>query len=204
MTNGADEVSLLECAHGPCVKCASRRNCFGLGSSQGFVVVSGSALFGGGGQRIAWSSWFRLSDRGSFSINQGVVVSHGAELTVQGGSVSIGTSTFIGPWSTIVAKHEITIGRDVLIAERVTIRDQDHAIHGARGVCIASAGFESAPIRIGDDVWIGAGAVILNGVNISRGAVVAANAVVTKDVGEYEIVGGVPARRLGARKLKDE
>lgn len=160
--------------------------------------------YSGGGQRIAWSSRLRLSDRGSLSIDQGVVISHGAEITVQRGSVSVGASTFIGPWSTIVAKCGIEIGNDVLIAERVTIRDQDHAIHGARGVCIASAGFESAPIRIGDDVWIGAGAVILKGVTISRGAVVAANAVVTKEVGEYEIVAGVPARRLGARKLKDE
>lgn len=58
----------------------------------------------------------------------------------------------------------------------------------------------SAPIVIGEDVWIAAGAVVLKGTTIGRGAVVAANAVVTRDVADYEIVGGVPAKRIGERR----
>lgn len=167
-----------------------------------WLLISSPGLhFLGGGQRIAWNSRLRPSDNGSLYIGPAVTVSHGVEITVQGGEVSVGASTFIGPWVSIVAKHTISIGRDVLIAERVTIRDQDHSIHGASGVPIACAGFAMSPISIGDDVWIGAGAVLLRGVKVARGAVIAANAVVTGDVGELEIVGGVPARRLGFRRL---
>ena len=61
-----------------------------------------------------------------------------------------------------------------------------------------------ADILIGDDVWIGAGSVILPGVTIGRGAVIASNAVVNKDVKEFSIVGGVPARHLKMRKLNED
>jgi acetyltransferase-like isoleucine patch superfamily enzyme len=57
----------------------------------------------------------------------------------------------------------------------------------------------SEPINIGNDVWIGANSTILKGVNIGDGAVIAAGAVVTKDVGAYTIVAGVPARKIGER-----
>ena len=55
------------------------------------------------------------------------------------------------------------------------------------------------PITIEDYVWIGVGAVILQNVHIGKGAVICAGAVVTKDVGDYEIVGGVPAKKIGER-----
>lgn len=64
---------------------------------------------------------------------------------------------------------------------------------------IREQGEEERPVVVGDDVWIGANVVILPGVEIKRGAVIAAGAVVTKDVGELEIVGGVPARVIGRR-----
>lgn len=124
----------------------------------------------------------------------------GAFIISQKGSINISDSVFIGAYTTITSKTSVTIGRNALIAERVTIRDQDHAIHGDVNIPINQSGFDVAPIVIGDDVWIGAGAVILKGVTIGRGAVVAANAVVNRDVAEYEIVGGVPAKHIGFRK----
>ena len=60
-----------------------------------------------------------------------------------------------------------------------------------------------APVEIGDYVFIGPRAIILPGVKIGRGAVVGAGAVVTRDVEEFEIVGGVPAKVIGERKIKN-
>ncbi|GAB3932153.1 hypothetical protein GCM10028827_30120 [Mucilaginibacter myungsuensis] len=54
-------------------------------------------------------------------------------------------------------------------------------------------------VSIGNDVWIGSNAIIMDGVTIGNGAVIAANSVVTKDVGDYEIVGGVPAKLIKKR-----
>ncbi len=157
---------------------------------QWLLYSSPGLEFIGDGQRIALSSRLRPSGRAYLSIGSAVTVCRGTEIRVDGGMVSIGASTYIGPWSSIMANHAIEIGSDVLIAERVTIRDQDHFIHGDSGVPIALAGFNALPILIGNDVWIGAGAVLLKGVRVGSGAVIAANAVVTSDVGEFEIVGG--------------
>jgi len=88
---------------------------------------------------------------------------------------------------TIDCFDSITIGNGVAISKGVTIRDSDnHSINGSKKI--------SAPIIIEDHVWIGLNATILKGVRIGSGAVVAAGAVVTRDVPENAIVGGVPAR----------
>ena len=88
----------------------------------------------------------------------------------------------------------VTIGNDCLIGEYVSIRDADHGTEP--GTPMRSQAHASAPIVIGDDVWIARGAVILKGVTIGSGAVVAANSVVNRDVEPNSIVGGVPARLL--------
>ena len=87
--------------------------------------------------------------------------------------------------------HEITIGHGVFIAEGVHIRDSDnHQIVDGRPM--------SAPIHIEDHVWIGINAIILKGVTIGEGSVVAAGAVVTRDVPPQTMVAGVPAQFLKA------
>jgi acetyltransferase-like isoleucine patch superfamily enzyme len=85
----------------------------------------------------------------------------------------------------------LTIGRNVRIAHRVSLVSVDHGFDtSAPGV----DGFTLSAITIEDDVWIGCNAVILRGLRIGRGAIVAAGAVVTKDVPAMTIVAGVPAR----------
>lgn len=133
-------------------------------------------------------------------MGQGCAVRRDTEIVAKSARLDIAEGTFVGPWCTIVATCGISIGRNCLIAERVTIRDHDHAIRAESGIAIKDAGMNSAPIVIGEDVWIAAGAVVLKGTTIGRGAVVAANAVVTRDVADYEIVGGVPAKRIGERR----
>lgn len=112
-------------------------------------------------------------------------------------TISIGDRTTVGYHTFMFASNKITIGSDCLISPFVYIVDSDHGI--ALGSNINTQPNVTAPITICDDVWIGCGAKILKGVVIGKGAVVASGAVVKYNVGEYEIVGGVPARVLGER-----
>jgi len=145
---------------------------------------------------------FRCTDGGALRIGKSTDINADCSIIIQRGRLEIGDHVFIGRGCTIVARESVEIGSHCLIAERVTIRDQDHRIHGDPAIPIRSAGMESAPIKIGNDVWIGAGAVVLKGTTIGDGAVVAANAVVNRNVAENEIVGGVPARHIGMRKIQ--
>lgn len=151
--------------------------------------------------RVELAAGVRLETNGAGTIvlGDGVHLSRGVTIIAQGGVVELGEKVFIGEWSTITAKQRVVLGERALVAERVTIRDQDHDTHGPPGVPIAEAGFHVSPVLIGDDVWLAAGSVVLRGVQIGDGAVVAANAVVVDDVPAGTMVGGVPARTIGVR-----
>ena len=93
----------------------------------------------------------------------------------------------------------VTIWNRVLIGYRTQILSSNHNVPLSRGR-IFDAGHTKKPIVVGDDVWIGANCVILAGVNIGEGAVVAAGSVVTKDVPAFTYVGGVPAKIIKNRE----
>lgn len=112
-------------------------------------------------------------------------------------SVRIGARTTVGISTLIYASERIDIGDDCMIAPFVHIVDSNHGTR--RDTPMNRQPNETAPIRIGNDVWIGAHVVILKGVTIGDGAIVAAGAVVRDDVAPYSIVGGVPARMIGER-----
>jgi len=104
-------------------------------------------------------------------------------------SICIGDNTFINTGCILSSRYQINIGKRCQIANQVIIMDSD--FHGVED----RDKMESpSPIIIEDDVWIATRATILKGVHIGKGAVVAAGAVVTKNVPAYSIVGGVPAR----------
>jgi len=103
--------------------------------------------------------------------------------------IEIGHDTFINTGTIITSRKHIKIGNNCNIANQVIIMDDD--FHGIDDREMASAKGE---IIIGNNVWIATRATILKGVTIGDGAIVAAGAVVTKDVLPYTIVGGVPAR----------
>ncbi len=116
----------------------------------------------------------------------------------------VGRDVYIGKGCTI--EVDGWIGDGVLIANHVGIVGRsDHAMRQV-GVSIRRADWVgdhphrlSRPVRIGDDVWIGYGAVVLSGLTIGRGAVIAAGAVVTSDVAPYAVVAGNPAAEVGQR-----
>lgn len=93
----------------------------------------------------------------------------------------------------------IEIGNDVLIGPNVVLRSNNHVIANLK-VPIAEQGMTDGTIVIEDDVWIASNAVVLPDVRIGRGSIIAAGAVVTKDVPPLSIVGGVPAKVIGSRK----
>jgi acetyltransferase-like isoleucine patch superfamily enzyme len=114
--------------------------------------------------------------------------------TVGEGRVSIGEQVTLNSGVFLVSHSSISLGDRCLVGEYVSVRDADHGT--APGESPLFQKHVTAEIKIGSDVWIGRGAVILKGVTIGDGAVVAANAVVSRDVAPGSLVAGVPARVL--------
>jgi acetyltransferase-like isoleucine patch superfamily enzyme len=129
-----------------------------------------------------------------------VQIEHGVHIKIvmDEARIFLGAQTFVGFGSELDVAHELHIGHHVLIAPGCFITD--HAHRHAWGTPIAEQGNDCRPVRIGDDVWLGAHAVVLPGVTIGDGAIVGAGAVVTRDVASRSMVAGVPARPIGQRK----
>ena len=107
------------------------------------------------------------------------------------GDVVIGDHTRVGLHNTVIGP--VTIGSHVNLAQGITITALNHNF-GDKSQRIDSQGVSTNPVILGDDIWIGANAVVLPGVSIGNHAVVAAGAVVTKDVPPHSLVAGVPAK----------
>lgn len=103
------------------------------------------------------------------------------------GKIRFGDRCFVNVGTTIIAVEEIVVGDDVAFANEVYVMDSDS--HGVEG-----RPHKQAPVRIGDGCWIGARAMILPGVTLGRRVLVAAGAVVTRDVPDDSLVAGNPAR----------
>ncbi|MFN3588949.1 MAG: acyltransferase [Spirosomataceae bacterium] len=116
----------------------------------------------------------------------------------EGPSIIIGDTVFIGSNCEFNITEKITIGANTLIASGSRFIDHNHGIK--LGCIVRNQKCTSSSISIDEDVWIGVNVVVLEGVSIGKGAVVAAGAVVTKSIPENEIWGGVPAKKIGMRK----
>ncbi|MDO5526103.1 MAG: DapH/DapD/GlmU-related protein [Prevotella sp.] len=114
------------------------------------------------------------------------------------GDVIIGDNTRIGLHCTVIGPVEI--GSNVNLAQGIVVTALNHNFTDCTRR-IDEQGISTAKVTIGNDVWIGANATVLPGVTIGNHSVVAAGAVVTKDVPSYSLVGGVPAKIL--KKLKE-
>lgn len=112
-------------------------------------------------------------------------------------NIQIGEGTIIGDRCFLDGRDKLKIGSHTDIASQVLIYNSEHDINSEDFHAI------TAPVEIGNFVFIGPRAIILPGVKIGDGAVIAAGAVVTKDVPPFTIVGGVPAVKIGERKLKN-
>jgi acetyltransferase-like isoleucine patch superfamily enzyme len=115
-----------------------------------------------------------------------------------GKSIIINDGCFIGSCTEFNINERIVIGENCLIASGVLFVDHNHNTN--LGTNIKEQVYPTAPILIEDDVWIGAKAIILMGITIGVGAVIAAGSIVNQDVPPFEIWGGVPAKKIKVRK----
>jgi maltose O-acetyltransferase len=114
------------------------------------------------------------------------------------GKLKVGRNFACNTGSYLNALGGITMGDDVLIGSNVTVSAGKHGIEG-RELSVISRPAEPTPIQFGNDVWLGAGVVILPGVTLADGTVVGSNSVVTRDTDPYSVVAGCPARPLRRR-----
>ena len=117
--------------------------------------------------------------------------------TEESGHIILGKSVRINRGTTLVAYEHISIGDDTLIGEFVSIRDANHGISPDKS--IREQPHAAKAIKIGRDVWIGRGSVILPGVTIGDGAIIGANSVVTKNIEANTIAVGTPATPITHR-----
>lgn len=129
--------------------------------------------------------------------------SHGKNINIEKGAkfsklVELGDNSGLGINCNIMGK--CVIGKDVMMGPDCVVYTRNHKTDDVT-IPMCRQGFEEAkPVYIGDDVWIGGRVTILPGVHIGNGSIVGTGAVVTKDVPDYAVVGGVPAKVLKYRK----
>jgi acetyltransferase-like isoleucine patch superfamily enzyme len=145
-------------------------------NSHGIIVVSGSKPMP------------KVINRGGKIFVDNVQFYSGVRLEIgEGAVIKIGKGTYLNRNTIVVAEKLIDIGNNCRIAWDVVIMDSDlHALPGNE--------IENKPVVIEDNVWIGCRCIILKGVRIGEGAVIAAGSVITKDVPKYSLVAGVPGR----------
>ncbi|MDP4268280.1 MAG: DapH/DapD/GlmU-related protein [Bacteroidota bacterium] len=142
------------------------------------------SLFKKCGKNVYFSPTKSLFSYENISIGDNVYIGPGAVFLSSVSYIKIGDKTFFGPNTTIVTGNHSNYIIGKLMAD-YQLKDKLPT--------------DDAPVIISNDVWIGTGAIILKGVTIDRGAIIAAGAVVTKDVPPYAIVSGVPARLIKFR-----
>lgn len=158
------------------------------------------------GAHIGNRCWLRRVDISrnpwDLDLSDGVALDDGVILLTTGQRsgrprIRLGARTYVNRHTMFDASDRIEVGSDCMIGPFCYITDHDHG-RGREGPR-ADQPLDSLPVMIGDNVWIGAGVIILKGVQIGANAIVGAGAVVTHSVGEGEVVAGIPARAIPSR-----
>jgi acetyltransferase-like isoleucine patch superfamily enzyme len=151
------------------------------------------------GPRVSLGPDNRQAINGTVEVSDSCELNQGVELNPFGGSIRIARRVWLGPYVVIYGHGGVEIGEQTLISMHCSILSSNHGVPPI-GKLIRDTADDLRPTKIGRDVWIGANAVILGGVTIGDGAVVAAGAVVTKDVEPGAVVAGVPASLIRKRQ----
>lgn len=183
-----------------------------LKSSKGIVFAESGAKiqFGnkikvGSGLNLMKSSLINaLSYEGveigdNFTLGKYSIIECTGVLRNVGNSLKIGDNVGINHYCFIGVRGDIQIGDNVIFGPRVNIFSENHNYSNIE-IPIKNQGVSKGKTKIGNDIWIGANVSIMSGVTIGDGCVIAAGAVVTKDIPAYSIIGGVPAKLIKSRK----
>ena len=149
---------------------------------------------------IDWANftWYHKVKIGSdCTIEKNVTFKYDGAFT-EGYAIVMDDKTFIGRDCEFNISDSISIGYHCAIASGCKFIDHNHGFDN-RDAYIGEQTPTSAPIFIADDVWLGVNVVVLKGVNIGKGAIIAAGSVVNKSIAPYEIWGGIPAQRITKR-----
>jgi len=158
------------------------------------------------------ASWLPISQRSKLAKKircfwaKCIVLSMGKNVNIErnaffGPGLKIGENSGIGINCEIYGP--VTIGSDVMMGPEVVIYTKGHRHDRTDITMIEQGDDETKPVTIGNDVWIGRRVMIMPGVSIGNGCIIGAGAVVTKDVPDYSVVGGVPAKVIYTRKQSD-
>lgn len=139
----------------------------------------------------------------NFSLGRNSIIECTGVLRELGEGLRIGNNVGISPNAFISVRGYVEIGDNTIFGPGVSVHAENHNFEGLN-IPIRLQGATRKGVKIGTDCWIGSKAVILDGVNIGDGAIIAAAAVVNKDVPDYAVVGGIPAKIIKYRGKVNE
>lgn len=141
-----------------------------------FLKFNGNRVISPTKQLIGKWSTIKVNKGGVLELGSKLYTRTGFHVLVEGGKCKIGNNCFFNHNCSITCLDSIQIGNRCTFGNNLVIVDHDHGLHAG------DPKFQTAPVYIEDDVWVGANVVILKGIKIGKGAVIAAGSVVTKDV----------------------
>ena len=162
--------------------------------SGGRIQSSGKNFF----SKVFLSSRMMILEGGRLRIGSNNLFERGADIEIRGGQLTIGSNNYFNKHVKITCLGRTQIGDYCLFADSVHVYDHRHRYEQLDKPVIQQ-GLETGSVVIGNNVWIGAKAIVLNNVTIGDNAVIGAGSVVTKDVAPNSIVGGVPAKLIRMR-----
>jgi acetyltransferase-like isoleucine patch superfamily enzyme len=137
---------------------------------------------------------------GEFRIGAGSLISRNCIISGKEGPLEIGPRVNIGTGCTLYACTKLEIGADTMLAAMCYIGGGRYTTRGRLDIPIAAQPEPKLGVTIEEDCWIGAGVIVVDGVRVGRGSVIAAGAVVTRDVAPFSVVAGVPGRLVASRQ----
>lgn len=151
--------------------------------------------------RLGRGVWImhKATIKGDIEIGDDTIIHNYAVLDTYGGKIKLGSRCSVNPFSVLYGHGGLSIGNYVRIAAHTVIVPFDHIFDSVE-IPIGDQGRSTLGIKIDGDVWIGANVTVTDGVTIGQGCVVGAGSVVVKDIPEFSVAAGVPAKVIKKRK----